>query len=103
MNRLADIFLHAQPDGFPRVIEFLIAAEQQNLAVQPHLAQLADERQPVHDGHADIAQHQIRRLLLGYAQCLHPAAGHAVYLHPHLLPWQYPPQIAQNRGFIVNQ
>ncbi|MNC26212.1 hypothetical protein D3C75_743340 [compost metagenome] len=103
MNRLADIFFHPKPDGFSGVIEFLISAQQQHLALQTHFPQLANERQSVHHRHADITEHKIRRLFLGNPQCLHAAAGHACNFHPHLLPRQHSVEIVKDRGFIVNQ
>ena len=59
-ERLEEIGLHAVADGLLRQVEVIVPAEDQEPAEDALLPGLADHLQPVHAGHLDVDDDQIR-------------------------------------------
>ena len=83
-HRLQQVLEDLELERLLRVLELVVAAHDDDDAVAAHRRDPLDELEPVHDGHADVDQQDVRALALGQLE------GHRAVLrlrhHGHVGP-----------------
>ena len=103
IDRLQDVLLGLQTDGFLCVLELVEAREDDDLDGRILLLQTPAELESIHERHLDVRHDDIRLLLLGHLQRFQSVVGIALHREAELLPVHLPDDHLDNILLVIHQ
>ena len=100
---LQQIFLHVERDGLPGIGKIVVSAENDGMNPGHGAGYLTAQLQPVHKGHADIRNQNIRLHILKHVQGDFPVGRFSRQYEFRLLPRKIGADSLPYDDFIIHQ